>query len=144
VTRIVKQTPGGIAYVELTYAKENNLPVALLRNQAGQFVEPTPAATTSAITAFAKDRSRDVRAPILDPPSAARGACPIAELTFLLIPKQGKNPSKTESLKQFVQCIITQGQDQAESLSYAELPSALQEPDQALLAQVGASRCAVS
>jgi phosphate transport system substrate-binding protein len=73
----------------------------------------------------------------VDPPASAKDAYPIAGLTFLLIPKQGKNPNKTESLKQFVQYVITEGQDQAESLSYAKLPSSLQQQDQTLLAQVG-------
>ncbi len=139
VTGVVKQTPGGIGYVELSYAKENNLPVAVVRNQAGEFVEPSPAATTAAIAAFADDLAHDIRVPIVDPPASARDAYPIAGLTFLLIPKQGKNPGKTETLKQFVQFVITQGQDQAESLSYAKLPSALQQQDQALLAQVGSN-----
>jgi phosphate transport system substrate-binding protein len=137
VTGVVKQTPGGIGYVELTYAKENKLPVALVRNQAGQFVEPTAAATTAAINAFANDLAHDVRVPIVDPPASAKDAYPISGLTFLLIPKQGKDPNKTESLKQFVQYVITQGQDEAESLSYAKLPSGLQQQDQTLLAQVG-------
>ncbi len=32
VTGVVRQAPGAIGYVELSYAKENNLPVALVRN----------------------------------------------------------------------------------------------------------------
>lgn len=136
----MKQTPGGIGYVELTYAKENDLPVALVRNQAGEFVEPTAAATTSAINAFANDLARDVRMPIVDPPPAAKDAYPIAGLTFLLIPKEGKDPNKTQLLKQFVQYVITQGQDQAESLAYAKLPSSLQQQDQALVAQIGSKQ----
>jgi phosphate transport system substrate-binding protein len=52
VTGIVKQTSGGIGYVELTYAKENNLPVTLIRNRAGKWVEPSAAGTTAAIQAF--------------------------------------------------------------------------------------------
>jgi phosphate transport system substrate-binding protein len=139
VTGVVKQTPGGIGYVELTYAKENNLPVAVVRNQSGEFVEPSPAATTAAIAAFADELARDVRVPIVDPPASAKDAYPIPGLTFLWIPKQGKNPGKTETLKQFVQFVITQGQDQAETVSYAKLPSALQQQDQTLLAQVGSS-----
>ena len=35
----VKQTPGSIGYVELAYAKQNNLPVAHVKNVAGEFVE---------------------------------------------------------------------------------------------------------
>ena len=37
VTGVVKQTPGTIGYVELSYAKQNNLPVALIRNAAGKW-----------------------------------------------------------------------------------------------------------
>lgn len=137
VTGVVKQTPGGIGYVELTYAKENNLPVALVRNRAGEWTEPTVAATAAAINAFADDLAKDVRTPIVDPPASAKDAYPIAGLTFLLVPKQGKEPNKTETVKQFVQYIVMQGQDQAESLFYAKLPGPLQQQDQALLAQVG-------
>jgi phosphate transport system substrate-binding protein len=47
VTGVVKQTPGGIGYVELTYATENKLPVASVKNEAGEWVEPTAARKTS-------------------------------------------------------------------------------------------------
>ena len=74
VTGVIKQTAGGIGYVELTYAKENNLPVALVQNRARQWVEPTPESTTAAIQAFAKEPTQDVRTPIVDPPASAKGA----------------------------------------------------------------------
>src|SRR5215469_1306709 len=137
VTGVVKQTPGGIGYVELTYAKENNLPVALVRNRAGEWTEPSVAATAAAINAFSDDLTKDIRTPIVDPPASAKDAYPIAGLTFLLVPKQGKDAKKTETVKQFVQFIVKQGQDQAESLFYAKLPGPLQQQDEALLAQVG-------
>ena len=137
VTGIVKQTGGGIGYVELTYAKENNLPVAAVRNQAGEFVEPSPASTTAAINAFSSELSKDVRTPIVDPPASAKEAYPVAGLTFLLVPKEGKDPQKTETINQFVQFIVIQGQEQAESLAYAKLPAPLQQQDQTLLAQIG-------
>jgi phosphate transport system substrate-binding protein len=137
VTGVVKQTPGGIGYVELTYAKENNLPVAQIRNQAGAWTEPSAAATTAAIEAFASDLAKDVRTPIVEPPANAKDAYPIAGLTFLLIPKQGKDPKKTETIKQFVEFIVSAGQDQAQSLYYAKLPGPLQQQDQTLLSQVG-------
>jgi hypothetical protein len=40
-------------------------------------------------------------------------------------------------VKQFVQFIVKQGQDQAASLFYTKLPGPLQQQDEALLAQVG-------
>jgi len=137
VSGIVKQTPGGIGYVELTYAKQNNLPVALVRNRAGSWIEPSAASTTAAIEAFRDDLSKDVRTAIVDPPETAKDAYPIAGLTYLIIPKQGKSPDKAKVVKDFVQYIVTQGQDEAEKLSYAKLPPTLQQQGQTLLAQIG-------
>jgi phosphate transport system substrate-binding protein len=139
VTGVVKQTPGGIGYVELNYAKENNLPVALIRNQAGKWVEPSAAGTTAAIDAFSGELAKDVRTPIVQPPASAKDAYPIAGLTFLLVPKQGKDAARTQVIKEFVEFIVMHGQDQAESLFYAKLPAGLQQQDQSLLAQIGAA-----
>jgi phosphate transport system substrate-binding protein len=143
VTGVVKQTPGGIGYVELTYAKENNLPVAAVRNQAGDWIAPSAAGTSAAINAFSDELAKDVRTPIVDPPASAKDAYPISGLTFLLIPKEPKNPDKGKTLKDFVQYIVTQGQNQAESLFYAKLPSALQQQDQNLLSQGGVQAMAI-
>ncbi|MBV8891970.1 MAG: hypothetical protein JO266_08385 [Acidobacteria bacterium] len=41
-------------------------------------------------------------------------------------------------MKQFVQYIVTQGQDEAEALFYARLPNRLEQQGQNLLAQIGA------
>ena len=137
VTAVVKETPGGIGYVELTYANENNLPVAAIRNQSGHWIEPSAAATTATINAFADQLAKDVREPIIDPPASAKDAYPIAGLTFLLVPKQEKDPNRTNTLRQFIEYIVTQGQDTAETLFYAKLPASLQQQDQALLSQLG-------
>lgn len=142
VTGIVKQTPGGIGYVELTYAKENNLPVAEIRNQAGNWVGPSAAGTTAAINAFADQLAKDVRIPIVNPPASAKDAYPISGLTFLLIPKQPKSPERGNVVMQFIQYVVTQGQNQAEALYYAKLPDSLQQQDQSLLS--GSSTQAVN
>jgi phosphate transport system substrate-binding protein len=80
-----------------------------------------------------------VRTPIVDPPASAKDAYPIAGLTFLLVAKQGKDPKRTQTVKDFVQYIVTQGQGEAEAMAYAKLPSALQQQDQSLLSQVGSN-----
>jgi len=136
VTGSVKQTPGAIGYVELSYATENKLPVAWVQNQAGQFVEPTAAGATAAIDAFRDQLASDVRTPVVNPPATAAQAYPISGLTFLLIPKQGKSPAREQAVKQFVQFIITDGQGAAETLQYAKLPQSLVASDKALLAQL--------
>jgi phosphate transport system substrate-binding protein len=134
----VKQTPGSIGYVELSYAKENNLPVAWVQNKAGNWIEPSAAAATAAIEAFGPELAKDVRIPVVDPPASAKDAYPITGLTFLLVPKQGKDQVREQIVKEFVQYIITQGQASATSLQYSRLPQNLADQDQKLLAELQA------
>jgi len=137
VSGLVRQTPGSIGYVELSYATENRLPVADIRNQAGNWISPTPAGATAAIEAFRSELEKDVRTPIVDPPASAKDAYPISGLTFLLIPKQGRDPAKQGIVKQFVQFIITQGQSTSESLEYSRLPDSLAQQAQRMLGEIG-------
>jgi phosphate transport system substrate-binding protein len=136
VTGLVKQTAGAIGYVELSYASENHLPVAEIQNEAGNWVEPSPSSATAAIGAFQAELEKDVRAPVVDPPASAKDAYPIVGLTFLLVPKQPKDAAKGQVVKDFVQFVITQGQNSAEQLEYAKLPSSLAEQDQKLLGEL--------
>ena len=138
LTAAVKETVGGIGYVELVYAKQNDLPVAQVRNQAGAWIDPTATGATAAIDAYQQDLARDVRVPVVDPPLAAREAYPISGLTYLLIPKQAKDNAKQQIVKEFVQYIITEGQASAQSLQYATLPLSLAAEDQRLLGEVNA------
>ena len=48
VAGAVKQTPGSVGYIELAYARQNNLPTAAVKNAAGQFVSPSIESTTAA------------------------------------------------------------------------------------------------
>ena len=139
VTGVVKQTPGAIGYVELSYATQNHLPVAVLQNKAGKFVAPSAAGATAAIDAFRTELGQDVRTPIVDPPSSAADAYPISGLTFLIIPKEGADRAKRQNLKDFVQYILTDGQQLSQGLDYSPLPSSLSSLDQSLLSQMTAA-----
>lgn len=139
VTGVVKQSPGAIGYVELIYAQQNRLPVALVRNNAGNYEAPSPAGTTAAIDAFALQLASDVRVPIVDPPASAADAYPISGLTFVMVPVDGKDATKSQAVKNFLQYVITNGQASAESLNYAKLPAALQQQDQQLLSKMTAN-----
>jgi phosphate transport system substrate-binding protein len=136
VTGVVKQTAGGIGYVELIYAKQNKLPVASIRNQAGNWVQPSAAGTTAAIAAFSKELNDDVRTPIVDPPGSAADAYPISGLTFLILPKQPPSAAKAQVVQQFAQYVLAQGQDDAAKMDYAKLSPELTQRDQSLLAEL--------
>ena len=138
VTGVIKQTQGGIGYVELTYATENHLATASIKNQAGKFVAPSAESAAAAIEAFGQQLSSDVRTPIVNPPASAADAYPISGFTYLLIPKQPKDANKGQVLANFVKYVLTDGQQASAELHYAKLPSSIQQVDQQLLSQVSA------
>jgi len=139
VTGNIRNSPGAIGYVELSYAQQNNLPTALVENQAGKYVAATAAGTTADIAAFADQISKDPRDPIVNPPANAPDAYPISGLTFLIIPKDGPDKAKRAALKQFIQYIITDGQAAAGNLNYAPLPDSVKQYDQQQLQQLTAA-----
>jgi phosphate transport system substrate-binding protein len=136
VAGLVRQTPGAIGYVELAYAKQNKLPTALLRNKAGQFVAPSLASTTAAVSASAAALAKDVRTPIVN--AAGAESWPISGLTFLLVYRDQKDPAKGRALAQFIDWAIHDGQSMAEGLDYARLPEAVVKVNEANLGQLTA------
>src|ERR1700728_2578409 len=139
VTGNIRNSAGAIGYVELTYAQQNHLPTASIKNAAGQFVQPTAAETTPSIAAFSAQLTQDPRGPIVTPPASAADAYPISGLTFFIIPKDGPGQAKRTALKQFVQYVITDGQATAGSLNYAPLPDGVKQYDQQQLQQLTAA-----
>lgn len=136
VTGAVKQNPGSIGYVELSYALENSLPVVHMQNQAGKFVAPSAESASAAIDAFKAQLAKDVRDPIVNAPASAPKAYPITGLTFLLVPTQSKDAAKGKMLKEFISYVITKGQAIAPELHYAPLPASISKLDQSLLSKV--------
>ena len=136
VTGQVKQSPGAISYVELTYATQNKMPVAAIKNQAGNYVLPSTAGTTAAIDAFKDQLAKDDRTSIANPPASAADAYPISTLTFLIIPKDGKDAQKRAALKQFLVYVVTDGQQVTSGLNYAPLPDAVKQQNVQALSQL--------
>src|SRR2546426_905549 len=118
VTGTVKQTEGGIGYVELAYANQNKLPVAELKNRSGAYVKPTlDSVSAAAATVQMPD---DYRVSITD--AEGKDAWPIAAFTYLLIYKDQQDPVKGDALLKFSWWAIHDGQKSAPTLDYAPLP----------------------
>lgn len=130
VTGLIKQNPGALGYVELAYAQENQLPVAKVKNLAGNYVAPSLASTTAAISAFSAQLAQDPRTPIVNAPATAGEAYPISTLTFLIVPKDGPDKTKRTTLKNFLKYVVTDGQAAAKELNYAPLPDSVKQYDQ--------------
>ena len=125
VSGSVKQTPGTIGYVELAYAKQNRLPVALVKNAAGVAVEPSIESITAAAEgAMAQlGTGSDYRVSIVN--AAGEKAYPISSFTWLLVYARQTDAAKGRKLVDFMRWMYADGQQSAPGLDYAPLPAAL-------------------
>jgi phosphate transport system substrate-binding protein len=119
----VKQTPGAIGYVELAYAKQNKLPIAAVKNQAGKFVIASVPGVTAAAAGAAKTLppNTDYRISIVDAPGA--DSYPISSFTWILVYQHQTDPVKGKKLVDFLNWALTEGEAEAASLDYAPLPA---------------------
>ena len=121
----VKQSPGAIGYVELAYAKQNNLATAAIRNASGNFVAPTPGGMTAAAAAVSANlpANTDYRLTIVN--AAGADAYPISSFTWILVYRDQADAAKGTKMKDFLRWALTEGEKQAAALDYAPLPESM-------------------
>jgi len=123
VAGLVRQIPGAVGYVELIYALQNKMSYGAMQNAAGNWVKGSiPGVTEAAASA---KMPADYRVSITNAPGA--NAYPISSFTYLLIPAKPINPGNEQTLKDMLSWMVKSGEGEVSSLSYAPLPSALQE-----------------
>ncbi len=124
VTQQVKQLEGALGYVELVYAIQNKLPVAQVKNVAGQFVDASLEAVTAAAASARLERGTDFRVSITNAPGAT--SYPISSYTWLLVKTDNPNAAKAKAIKDFLTWVVTpEAQKMALDLGYAPLPDAV-------------------
>lgn len=116
----VKKTPNTLGYVEVAYAKENDLPVALLKNKAGNFVEPSIENISAAADGVADEMPDDLRISITN--ADGENTYPISSFTYILAYKEQKDATKGKALVDFLWWAIHDGSKFAKDLHYAPLP----------------------
>lgn len=121
VTGQIKNQPNTIGYVELAYAVQNKLPVALIKNASGKFVEPSIDAVTAAAASASAETPDDLRVSITNSPG--ENAYPISSYTYILAYKDQKNADKGKALVDFLWWGIHDGEQFARDLQYAPLPA---------------------
>jgi phosphate transport system substrate-binding protein len=119
VAGAVQQTPGSIGYVELAYAKQNNLPWVLLRNAAGNYEAPTLEGTTKATEGVTLPD--DMKVMITN--SSNPDAYPICGFTWILVYVNQKDQAKGLALVNVLWWAIHDGQQYGAALDYAALSS---------------------
>ncbi len=120
VTGQVKQTPNTIGYVELAYAVKNKMPVAEIKNRAGNYIVPNFETVTNAAAETIADTPDDLRVSITD--AAGANAYPIASYVYVVLFKDLPDEKNGKALVDFLLWGINDGQSFAQPLYYSPLP----------------------
>jgi len=123
VAGLIKQTPGAIGYIELSYAIQNNMTFADMQNKSGSFITPSVASTSAAgnITMPA-----DAKVSLTN--TDARDGYPISGFTWALVYKEqnydGRSLQRAQKLLKLLWWNVHDGQKYCKDLNYAPLSPA--------------------
>jgi phosphate transport system substrate-binding protein len=120
VAATVKQVPNSIGYVEYAYAKQNNIPFALIQNKAGKF--PMPDDKSFQAAAANADWTAAPGFGISLTNQAGDEAWPITAATFILVYKNPDRPEQTAEVLKFFRWAYQSGDKLAADLAYVPLP----------------------
>jgi len=134
VAGLIKQTPNSMGYVELIYAVQNKMLYGKVRNSAGTPVKADLASVTAAAAGAVKTMPADFRVSITN--AAGQDAYPISSFTWLLIPSKIQDQTKKKIIKEFLQWMLSDGQNMVEALSYAKLPKEVVAMEQKAIAAI--------
>jgi phosphate transport system substrate-binding protein len=123
VTAYVKQIKGSIGYVELSFALQNKLTYARMKNAAGKFVIPSDDSFQSAANNADWTSAKDFYLVITNAPGEE--SWPITATNFIMMYKQPKKLESAKASKEFFRWVYANGDAQAKSLDYVPLPDAL-------------------
>ena len=122
VAGLVRQLPGAIGYVELIYAMQNHISFGEVKNSAGNWVKASIAGVTEAASSV-KQMPADYRVSITNAPGAQ--AYPISSFTWMLVPIHAQDAAKGRVLKDFLNWMLNNGENEVSALYYAPLPKEL-------------------
>jgi len=136
----IAQTEGSIGYIGSEYALSLKIPIALLQNQAGNFVEPTADNISAAANI---ELPADMRTMITNSPET--NAYPISCFTWILVYKDQNYNNRTaeqgKALASFLDYIISdEAQQVATNIHYAPLPAKAIENTKNILKQLSVNQ----
>ena len=132
VAGVIQNTPGAIGYVNQSYIK-GNVKAAALQNLSGEYVKPTVEAGAKALNGITLDENLAGK----NPNPLAKGAYPIASLTWILAYEKG-NGRNTKAIKQAFNTLLSdEYQDKASSLGFIPLKGDILDKSRAAVEKIG-------
>lgn len=123
VAAYVKQIKGGIGYVELSYALQNKMSYARMKNAAGNFVLPSDESFQAAAASADWANSKDFYLVMTNAPGEK--SWPVAATNFIIMYKVPKDAKRSKAAIDFFRWAYANGDAQAKSLDYVPLPDPL-------------------
>jgi phosphate transport system substrate-binding protein len=135
VTAGVKQTDGGITYAEVSYAEQNGLPTAKVKG-SGDYTEISAQTVSDALASgFTVTGTGNDVAGTLDFAKMTSGY-PISTVSYGIACSKYQSPDTGKLVKAYFDYILTDGQQSAEQLGFAPLPSTLAEQSKSAIDSV--------
>jgi phosphate transport system substrate-binding protein len=132
VAQIIKTTAGAVGYVDYADAKASGLTWASVKNKAGNYIEPSTQSATSAA-------DNATIAPNLTFSAIwASGAnsYPITYQSWVLVYQKQSSSNTAKMLQAYIGYLLGDGQKLLPQLSYAPLPSSLDQKATAQLSKI--------
>jgi phosphate transport system substrate-binding protein len=133
VAQIVKSTPGAIGYVDYADAKASGLTYASILNKSGQYVAPSTAAASAAAAGATVAADLTFHAVW----SGDATAYPITYQSWVLVYEKQSSATTAKLLQAYIGYLLGDGQKLLPSLSYAPLPSNIDQQAVAQLSKIG-------
>jgi phosphate transport system substrate-binding protein len=125
VSGILSQNPYAIGYIEIAYAKLNNISYAYIKNKAGKFIEPvletTANSAAGAVPTLPAGDASWSSVSIVDAPGD--NSYPISSFTYILVYKDQTDLTKGKMLTEFLWWAVHDGQKYSSDLLYVPLPN---------------------
>jgi phosphate transport system substrate-binding protein len=136
VAQVIKSTPGAIGYVDYSTAKTAGLTYASIKNKAGQYVAPSPSASSVDAADVTLKPDLTFAAAWASPNPAAY---PITYQSWDLVNQSQPNSNDTAMLKAYIGYLLGAGQQLLPGLGYAPLPANIDSQAKAQLDKIGMS-----
>ena len=136
VTQGIKGTDGGVGYIDVAYAIQNQIAFADVQNKSGNSITPTLASVAAA--ANLPSYPADLRFNLVN--TDAPQGYPIAGTTWMIVyqdlSKVLKSQDQANALVDFIWWAIHDGQADAAPLNYGSLPANLLTQDEAAVKSI--------
>jgi len=132
VAGVIQNRQGAIGYVNQSYIK-GKVVAAALQNKSGEFLKPSVSAGAKALNGIKLDADLAGK----NPNPSAKGAYPIATLTWVLAYKTGNGANAAVVQKAFNYMLSSKAQNQAPSLGFVPLKGDILAKSKAAVKKIG-------